>query len=220
VTVPALGTAGPDINGSQTEAGQVLLVTNVASSSAYYLVDPHGITPVTATQAALVLSDPGRAVSTTPLRVSQAAIGRLPVLSQDLADAAGAPPDPPADFTASGVLCVDYPAAGGSVPALAFGPAQSGTPPALSAPGVRPSPAGASLVSVAPGAGALAQAEGAPGAADGSYFLVTDEGVKFPLAAADLRSLGYRPASAASLPAALLGLLPTGPALDLASLRG
>jgi hypothetical protein len=84
---------------------------------------------------------------------------------------------------------------------------------------VRPSPGEAGLISVAPGGGALVQAESAPGVGSGSYFLVTDEGVKFPLAAADLVPLGYRSGGAAVLPAALLGLLPTGPALDLPSLR-
>jgi type VII secretion protein EccB len=220
MTVTALGAAGPAISGSPTEVGQVLLVTDVASSPAYYLVDRGGITPITATQAALELGDPGRAVSGTALRVSQAAISRLPVLGQNLADGAGTPPAPPADFTSGGVPCVDYPGSGGSAPALAFGPDQAGTPPALGAPGVRPSPGEAGLISVAAGAGALVQAADAPGVAAGSYFLVTDEGVKFPVAAADLKSLGYRPAAAASLPAALLGLLPTGPALDLPALRG
>jgi Type VII secretion system ESX-1, transport TM domain B len=49
---------------------------------------------------------------------------------------------------------------------------------------------------------------------------VTDAGVKFPVPSADVAALGYRAGQAAPLPAALLGLLPTGPALDLAPLRG
>lgn len=227
LTVPRLGGPGPVIDGSRVTVGQVLVVRNVASPPAYYLVEAGGVASITATQAALLLGDPAtvlayhRVITTAPVKVSQAAIGRLPVLRQDLADGAGAPPSPPADFSAAGEMpCVDYPAAGGSVPTLAFAVPPPGAPPALGAPGVRPSPAGAGLISVAPGAGALVQAQGAPGVAGSSYFLVTSEGVKFPLAAADIKALGYRATSAAALPAALIGLLPTGPALDLPSLRG
>lgn len=220
VSVPDFGAPGPRINGSPATVGEVLVVRDLASSPAYYLVKTDGVAPISATQAALVLGDPG-AVATAPAGISQAAIARLTLVRQDLADGAGAPASPPADFTDVGETpCVTYPAAGGSVPMLVFAASPPGAAPALTAPGVRPSPAGAGLISVAPGGGALVQAEGAPGVPAGSYFLVTDEGVKFPLAAADIKALGYHAGSAARLPAALLGLLPTGPALDLPSLRG
>jgi len=221
VTVPALGAQGPVIDSSRATVGQVLLVRNVASQPAYYLVEAGGVASITATQAAVLLGDPAGAIATAPVKVSQAAVGRLPVLRQDLADGAGAPPTPPAGFAAAGeVPCVDYPAAGGSTPTLAFSVPPPGLPPVIGAPGVHPSPAGASLISVAPGAGALVKAQSAPGVAGSSYFLVTSEGVKFPLAIGDVSALGYRVGSAAGLPATLLGLLPTGPALDLPSLRG
>lgn len=220
VTVPDLGAVGPRINGSPATVGQVLFVRNVASSPAYYLVKTDGVAPISATQAALLLGDPG-AVATAPVKVSQAAIGRQTLVSQDLADGVGAPASPPADFThVGGTPCVVYQAAGGSAPLLVFAVSPPGAAPALTAPGVRPSPAGAGAITVAPGNGALVRAQDAPGAGGGSYFLVTEEGVKFPLAAADIKALGYRAGSAALLPAGLLGLLPTGPALDLPSLRG
>lgn len=221
VTVPGLGARGPVIDGVRATVGQVLVVRNVASSPTYYLVLAGGVASITATQAAVLLGDPARAMGSAPVNISPAAVSRMLVLRQALADGAGAPPSPPVNFTAAGgVPCADYPAAGGSVPTLAFAVPPPGAPPALGAPGVRPSPAGAGLISVAPGAGALVQVEGAPGVAGSSDFLVTSEGVKFPLAATDIKALGYGRTRAAGLPAALLALLPTGPALDLPSLRG
>lgn len=88
--------------------------------------------------------------------------------------------------------------------------------------GARPVPAPpksasgtADAVYVAPGHGAvLGQVSGDQKAPTGALFLVTDEGVKFPVvSAAALTSLGLgRPVYPA--PPALLGLLPTGPTLD------
>jgi len=84
---------------------------------------------------------------------------------------------------------------------------------------VTASPEGASLISVAPDDGALVRPEIAPGSGGNSLFLVTDTGVKYPLPATEATALGYRAGRADPLPAALLGLLPTGPALDLPALR-
>lgn len=88
-------------------------------------------------------------------------------------------------------------------------------------PGVSGSPRNASLVRVAPDGGALVRPQAAPGVSGNSLFLVTDAGVKFPVpSASTLLALGYRAGRAAGMPAALLGLLPTGPALDLPPMRG
>jgi len=83
------------------------------------------------------------------------------------------------------------------------------------------SPQSAGLIEVAPGGGALVSPQAAPGVGAISLFLVTDEGAKFPLPSATAATaLGYQARRAARMPAGLLGLLPTGPALDLPALRG
>jgi hypothetical protein len=116
---------------------------------------------------------------------------------------------------------MDYPASGGAAnPNLVFAVPPAGQPPAVGTPGVTASAQGAALISVAPGDGALIRPQVAPGTGGSSLFLVTDTGVKYPLPAAEAAALGYRASEAAALPAALLGLLPTGPALDLPALRG
>lgn len=58
----------------------------------------------------------------------------------------------------------------------------------------------------------------AQSAESGPYFLVTDIGVKYPVAApAVVALLGYPPAQASDVPAALAARIPTGPTLDPAA---
>ena len=109
-----------------------------------------------------------------------------------------------ADGAATGTYYV-YPATGVPLPAKA----RPVPAPPKSAAG------SADQVYVPPGHGAvIGQVGGDQKAPTGALFLVTDDGVKFPVvSAAALASLGLgRPVYPA--PPALLGLLPTGPTLD------
>jgi len=228
--VAGRGATGPVLGGLRTRVGEVLADSNVGSPKQFYLVVSGGVTPVSSTQAAVLLTDPATiaayaGATVAPVPVSPAAIATAQVIHQDLPDAAGAPPAPPASFTAPGpgpkVPCMDYAAAGGRGPALVYAPPVAGTPPGLGQASVTASPEVASLIEVAPDGGALVRPQAAPGIGGDELFLVTDADLKYPLpSAAAATALGYRASRAARLPAALLGLLPTGPALDLAPLRG
>ncbi len=226
LAVPGRGRQGPTLGGQATRVGQVLVVHNVASPDEFYLAEAGGVAPITSTQAALALTDPATAAAypgatASPVQISPAAIAAAPVAGQALAGGAGAPPAPPADDAAPppSVPCMDYAGAGVAPPLLVFATPPVGVPPALGMPGVSAGPAGADLISVVPNGGALVRPQAAPGVGGTSLFLVTDAGVKFPVPSATAASaLGYRAGQAAALPAALLGLLPTGPALDLPAL--
>jgi type VII secretion protein EccB len=227
LSVAGAGDPGPVLGGLHTRVGQVLLVHNVGSQGELYVVMARGIAPVTSTQAALLLTGPATAAAypdaaAAPIQVSPAAIAQAPAAGAGLADGAGVPSAPPGDYAPGGGAdpCMDYAGPGTSAPRLVFTAPPPGTPPALGAPGVTASPQSADLISVVPDGGALVRPQAAPGVAGASLFLVTDAGVKFPVPSADVAALGYRAGQAAPLPAALLGLLPTGPALDLAPLRG
>ncbi|HEY2579880.1 MAG TPA: type VII secretion protein EccB [Streptosporangiaceae bacterium] len=227
LSVPGAGHPGPVLSGLHTRVGQVLLVKNVGSPSQLYVVTANAVAPVTSAQAAVLLTSPGAAAAyptgaAAPIQVSPATITHAPTAGAGLADGSGAPPAPPADFAPAGgtVPCMDYAGAGGTAPRLVFATPPTGTPPALGTPGVTTSPQGAGLISVAPDGGALVRPQVAPGIGATSLFLVTDAGVKFPVPPADVAALGYHADQAAALPASLLGLLPTGPALDLTPLRG
>jgi type VII secretion protein EccB len=232
ITVPGAGGPGRVLGSLHTRVGQVLAQQNVGSPTEYYLAVAGGVVPITSVQAAIVLTDPASAAAylgapIAPVTVSPATMARAQVVHQVLADETDAPPAPPRDDSAgSGVPCMDYPATGGVAPQLVFaepsdGAAPSAGAPPMGMPGVSGSPQNASLVSVVPDGGALVRPQAAPGVSGNSLFLVTDAGVKFPVpSASTLLALGYRAGRAADMPAALLGLLPTGPALDLVSMRG
>lgn len=227
ISVPGAGGAGPALGHLHPLVGQILAARNVGSSRQFYLVEPGGLAPVTATQAALLLAGPSagaayQGAAVAPVPVSPAAAARAAQVHASLPDSSGVPPAPPAVFAPGGgaVPCTLYPGAGAATPGVVFAVPPPGRPPVLTTPGVTASPEGADLISVAPGDGALVRPQAAPGVAGNSLFLVTDTGVKYPVPTADVAALGYRSGAAASLPAALLGLLPTGPALDLPPLRG
>ncbi|HMH93597.1 MAG TPA: type VII secretion protein EccB [Streptosporangiaceae bacterium] len=228
MAVPDLGGPGPDLGGQPTRAGQVLVTRNVGSPSEFYLAVAGGVTPITSAQAAIAITDtataaayPGAAVA--PVPVSPAAIAGASIMHQQLPDGPPAPATPPpsARPSAGAAPCMAYAGRGGTAPSLVFGRPPAGPAPPPSMPGVTTSPENADLISVLPGGGALVSPQAAPGVSGSSLYLVTDEGVKFPLpTAAAARALGYRAGLPAALPAALLAMLPTGPALDLPAMRG
>jgi type VII secretion protein EccB len=224
IAVAGRGGPGPVLGGRSTRIGQVLLAKNVGSAGQFYLAATGGITPISPTQAAMLLGDPAtisvyQGAAVVPVPVSTAAIATAHQVHLDLADGSPAPHSPPAAFSyGARSPCMDYPAAGATVPALVAAQPPAGSPPAVGQT-ASVSPAGANLIGVAAGGGALVRPQAAPGVGGGSLFLVTDAGVKYPVpSAAAVTALGYRVARAARLPAALLGLLPTGPALNLSAL--
>jgi type VII secretion protein EccB len=223
-SLPGTGSQGPVLGGQRTRVGEVLSANNVGSSDVLYLVESGGVAEIPATQAALDLASGGTAAAypgtvAAPVAVSPAAIPNAPVAHQPLPDGAGVPADPPHDYlgSAGDVPCMAYPSTGTGQPSLIWAAPLGGSAPDLSAPGVSPGAADADLISVAPGGGALVQTQTAGGS---SLFLVTDSGVKFPVPNTNAATaLGYQAGQAAQLPAALLGLLPTGPSLYLAPLQ-
>ncbi|HEY1702847.1 MAG TPA: type VII secretion protein EccB [Trebonia sp.] len=228
LSVPDIGAPGPTLGSLRTRVGQVLVVQDVGSQQQYYVAVGGGIVPVTLTQAALLLGDPAAAAAyhgtaVTPVQVGPAAAAAAPAGNLALPDGSdsGAPLSPPKGFMASGqqAPCVNYAGSGGS-PALVYAapPAQSATAPVVS--GVTASPQNADIIDVVPGGGALLRPQTAPGVGGSSFYLVTDAGVKYPVPSSEVTSLGYTAAEAARLPAALLGFLPTGPALSLPALGG
>ncbi len=225
IAVAGRGGPGPVLGGRSTRIGQVLDAQNVGSASQFYLAAADGITPISPTQAAMLLGDPAtigayRGAPVAPVQVSAAAIATAHAVRLALPDGSPAPHSPPPAFAYGAKSpCMDYPASGGTVPALVAAQPPAGAPPAVGQTAVTVRSTTANLISVAPGGGALVRPQAAPGVGGKSLFLVTDAGVKYPVPSATAAAaLGYRAAKAARLPAALLGLLPTGPALSLPAL--
>ncbi|SDM43830.1 type VII secretion protein EccB [Streptomyces sp. cf386] len=226
--VPGRGSAGPPVGGQNGVVGQIF--QDDADPDINFLLLADGLSPITATEAALLLGDPATAEAypggqVTPVKVPTAALNAAPRSARELRTE-GLPTTPPAPFVAPGngnqVPCVrvtpgtgagDKPKVTVAVREAAGGTADA-APPGLPRP-EQPATDGptADRIVVAPGHGTLATATGA-GAAP-TLFLITDSGVRFPLANPEVAtSLGYDPASAVPVPSTVLSLVPTGPALD------
>jgi type VII secretion protein EccB len=225
VAIPGAGGPGPAVGGAATRVGQVLTTSSALGGPAeYYLVRAGGLEPITQTEAVLVLGDTANAAAypaAAPkvLPSSLAAVASAPQQTAG-ADASGYPARIPAPADAgAGTVVVCAAGDGRDVASVAVGPAL-------------PLPAGARAMStgatsgdvvagqvyVPPGSGALVAAQAAPGARPTTTYLVTDEGVKFPVANAAARSsLGYGSVKPVPVSTTLLDLLPTGPALDRAA---
>jgi type VII secretion protein EccB len=223
------GDPGPTLSGQATRVGEVLTTHNVGGRDALFLVESDGIAAITATQAALDLASPGTAAAypsgmAQPVTVSAPAIASSPRASQPLPDGTGDPaglPDGATPPTTSDVPCIAYPGTGGVPPDLEWAAPPGGLAPDLQAPGVTGAVTDADLVSMASGGGALVQPVTATGAGAGPLYLVSAAGVKFAVPTTNAATaLGYQASQAAALPATLLGLLPTGPSLNLAPLSG
>jgi type VII secretion protein EccB len=222
ISVPERGGHGPTVGEVHTTIGQVLVTSNVGSPSEFYLAETGALVPITAAQAAIVLGDPTSTGAGAPVPVSPAALVHAPIVRRVVPDTSDAPSAPPRDDASGpGAPCMDYDSAGSVPPTFVFAIPPAGAPPAMDSPGVTGSPQTANLILVAPGGGAFVRPQAAPGVGGDSLFLVTDAGVKFPVPSASAASaLGYRAGRAIAMPASLLSLLPTGPALNLAPMRG
>ncbi|MFD3998604.1 type VII secretion protein EccB [Streptomyces sp. NPDC058583] len=229
--VPGRGTAGPPIGGRATVVGQVYRDPGGET----FLLMADGLSPLTQTEAALVLADPesqkaypgGQVV---PLELATSAVAAAPRSARD-PKLTGFPQVLPEAIAngATGVRVPCYrilPGAGDNGTA-ALRAAFRETPPdsvTKGLPGVaRPVPPGglvADRVVVPPGSGMLVREEAPVGEAAPKLYLITDVGQKFQLSTPELaRKLGYDETKAVPMPAGVLALVPNGPVLDEAAAR-
>ncbi|MGI5152236.1 type VII secretion protein EccB [Plantactinospora sp. CA-294935] len=222
LALPGAGSpAEPTIAGQQTRIGQLF---RAAGKS--YVMLPDGLAPVGAVTARL-LEAAGRAVN----EISAQQAGRLIV--DRVAEPPGFPdavPEVRGAQTPAPMVCASYRDDGGAaehpVTIETFGVVPGEVPPIDGAPaatqagadGVRP----ADRVALPGGHAALVRAANPIGAnAAGNVYLVTDQGLKFPLSRPELEkaqsSLGYAGLRPVQVPASILALVPTGVALDPAA---
>lgn len=206
------GAPGPTIAGRPSRVGQVYEVSNPAlSSDDLYLVRADGVVPLSRTLAALAMAGGGATVRVGPADMAAVPRSAGPDLLRDL------PPLPPRLVVThrDDVPCArvdvadpDAPVRIGTLPAAAV--AAATVPAGTHTPGMQ-----ADRIGIPAASGALARVQSAPGAAPGAAFLVTDIGVRFPVADDEaLRALGMSGGSSVAVPESLLALLPTGPVLD------
>lgn len=205
--VPEIGsTTTSTADGHPGRVGTVYEVTNRFSQpqEQYFVQLQDGLLPVNKTTAGLVVNDPRTAAAypgsaPAPIRGAPALLtgprskSALPAQYRELPSTVdrhdpGSQHSPCASFTVAG--------AGGF--SLHMGQSdQRGN-----------------QVSVPPSTGVLLREQAVPTGPPGTAYLVDQLGVKYPLVSDAQDKLGYQGRPAATVPTALLTMLPTGPALD------
>ncbi|MEU4265531.1 type VII secretion protein EccB [Streptomyces argenteolus] len=218
------GRPGPALAGRETRIGQLF----TGPGGEPYVLTQKGLAPLDRTRFELLRGDPRtqrEAYAGAPavaVAVGAADLAAHPAPAGILPDA-GLPATPPElvePGAGQGVCTAVQPSAEGgpgTLVTVADAARVTGRP-VTPQPGVTAACGAADLVSVRPGGGALVRALSGAGAA-GTTYLVADNGVKYPLPTPEsAKALGYAGAAAVGVPATLLTMLPSGPALDPAAL--
>ena len=214
ITVGSAGAASP-IKGRKV--GDVL-VAQTGSGPQHYLVFDDGVAAITDLQRFII----GATSRVKPINVTLAEINAA-ARSTRLAPRSGLqqPPTtvPPLAQPERGETVCLLTSAASSPSTVWVGGTVAGLDGAT--PTISTSASGAALadrVLVPAGRVAVVRAMGAPDAPSGTYFIVTDLGIKYPVSAEPvLAMLGYPPTEAVDVPATLMARIPTGPTLDPAA---
>lgn len=214
--VPGLGEPGPPLPGSSqpTTVGTIYADRTNAS----YVMTRDGLASLTPLQVQLLLADPALAAAyagsdPTPLKVTQAQVTEAsPKPWMPSGTAAPAPPTAPTlaePAPGEQQFCARH--TGGAAPELVVGPAEP-------APGGSNPTDSTGPVRLAPGQGALIAQRQGPEGNGSAVILVTDSGVRYPLAdQRAIEALGLATSPVAQLGPELIAALPVGPTLDRAA---
>jgi type VII secretion protein EccB len=224
---PGIGGAAPALDGHPAKAGQVFVSREAGGDQRYYLLTTEGLQSITQTAATLILADPQTAKAypgtVTAIELGPAALAASKVVSAPSWTSALPAALPTPDAVGSGRMpCVTWTPGGETSlvtmparPATAVTTVLSGTSSGARTTGAPVGNRIADQVLVAPGAGLLARTLPAPGTPGEGLYLVTEDGVRFPVASvAAATALGYSTAAMVAVPSDLLALLPTGPVLQ------
>jgi type VII secretion protein EccB len=204
------------INGANATIGQVY-----RSGQSHYVLTEAGLAPVGEVTARLLLVNDPR-----PIDISAAEAARYPVPEPiEPANFPTAVPRVPQNQNELAMVCAAHRGdeRNGRVSSIVaysavaerLGIPASASAAQVGADGVRT----ADRVLVANGRGALVRAAPAPGVtAETTVYLVTDQGLRYPLRSTDavnaFAALGYGGRTPTQVPAAMLALIPLGPTLD------
>jgi type VII secretion protein EccB len=231
VAVDGLGSPGPPVAGNRAVVGQVYVVTAAGGNEQYYLLGADGLRPLTPLRAAIQLGDPreagaypGGAVRAIPLSSADLTLLRTNPAADQGTELPAQAPRPVSVVPEQVQLCAAYGAGGATAARAVKLLVRTADPVTTTVPATEPvDSTGEPLADVAvlaPGTGALVSGRSSPGAGNGAVYLVTDLGVRYPVAGTDaLSALGYQGVAPAPVPAAFVQLLRTGPTLSTAEAR-
>lgn len=221
--LPGIGEHAPAINGKSARIGQVYDAHNgLINSDQLYVLSQNGMVPISRTVATLVLADPAigaayPAGNPAPIQIPPSALTGQSITAEPNLSS-GYPDTPPSLVDAGGdsLPCMRYSWGSGGNPAAALVFLdRSAVNGAAVATETHAAGAAADQVVIPAGTGILAHDVPTAGAKAGTEYLITDDGVRFPLSSASVPSyLGLVESAAVNVPSQLLVLLPTGPVLD------
>ncbi len=181
----------------------------------YYLVLDDGLAPLTRLQQ--VVLDAARPNDPEPVPVDASVIGAAPA-SAEVIEPSEVPVPSLVTPAPSDLVCATT-TPDSTTPVIVTGATVNGVDQATPTPGTSPEGTPlANAILVPAGRVAVIRAVAAPESSTGSYIVVTDIGVGYPVPDASvLPMLGYSPAQATTVPASLATLIPAGPTLDPAA---
>jgi type VII secretion protein EccB len=197
--------------------GQVFeVVTGTGNSQQYAVALADGLAEVSAAEADLLAADPDISSATGVSGTTKLQADRFEKAAKSKNRLSTALPFtvPPRTVGSNGTVCLSIADAGGvgevRTDARVPGAGALATPARTAGGTVL-----ADRVSVPPGRGALVEAMASKGAQGGALSLVTELGIRYPVAGREVADkLGFGGVEAAPMPAEVVALLPVGPALD------
>ena len=225
--IPSRGSAGRPVDGRPARIGSLFVARTPGAPERRFVLRPDGLAELTPLAYAIVAADPQTTAQVyggqpaLPRELSPGALTQLPV-SRGPVLPAGLPETPPRlrETDPASPWCVRQDLSGAGVDIVVGSPMPEGFV-VRDAVGMTRDSRTATAVKVAAGEGGLVRpgrVDQAPGA---GFYLVTDAGVKYPVATAETaKRLGFPPGTARPVPRRLLEMLPTGPLLELAPAGG
>jgi type VII secretion protein EccB len=203
-----------------SRVGQVYQLTNGSSTGQYSVVLADGLADITDAQAALLRLDPETPAGTNGRATDLSPADYGPALRSKTGLAAAPPFAAAPDVrSATGSVCIAISEAEG-VNKVVIDPRVSDVTGAVTPARTTNGGILADRIVIPPGRGALVEAVTAPGAPGGALSIISDRGIRYPLASRDLvAKLGYGGVTPMAMPAELVALLPAGAALDPADAR-
>lgn len=215
IRVPDAGQPGPRVGQTETKVGQVLVVADVGAAPRYYVVLRDGVAPARQTEAMLVLGNPLNKAA-HPVKVGASDINDLADgLKATKFEQAGYPPRLPEPGPTKAAICATAAAGGTAVIHVADSVPMPAGGRRMDLAGGGDDPRIADEAYVPPGRGAIVREQRPSGAVVADVYLVTDQGIRFPVADREsLKALGFERVRPVGVPATMLALLPAGPTLD------
>ncbi|MFB9236999.1 type VII secretion protein EccB [Plantactinospora siamensis] len=210
--VPLAGVGRPSRMPGAT-IGEVFVVKTQGGARQYAVAAAAGLAGITQLQADLLLTAGGQPAPTELPQSRFAAAPKLPDLAPE-GDTAPPAVAPGLVDAAGSALCGRIEPGTAATPELRLGAAAPDASGLASGSGT-PGEIRADRIVVPAGGGALVRAMSAPGAPAGATCVVTDLGRRYAVPDPEVQAmLGYRDVRPVELPAAVVALLPAGPALD------